>query len=470
MAELKDLIVYGPSNLIGESFTDIIHANKFMTNGGTSSQFVKGDGTLDSNVYITAAQVSNDKVKQEATATGTDKYPLLLKYTTTYNATDNGNYTRFSSVASGSASILSATPAGDLYSKSLTTTAAISAGSTITAATSITATNGDIVCTGSGKYFKGLLAPNATAASAYIYTYANQPLSGNSSQSSWLTEDTKPASVKNIVNLIDSKISDISDDYLPLAGGTMTGDISMGELNNITDLADGVNAKDAVNVGQTIVIDSGDTNLNYSANSKKIKDVATPTAGTDAANKAYVDSRVSFPTIATQDTQQNQIDGSKDFNVAYVDVETPQSSGNKYLNFTTKMQSGTICHILIHSSDSSSTEPKIMNYSSTPINVFIPSTIRVWNDSAATSNDYEGVWINGEQMMFDSTTHQTGNTYENTGKRFQIPANGFVEISVMYTSEEYEVTKGSTTTRGIVNRTMIKVDAPVYSYNDSPLD
>ncbi len=46
MAELKDLIVYGPSNLIGESFTDIIHANKFMTNGGTAQQLVKGDGTL----------------------------------------------------------------------------------------------------------------------------------------------------------------------------------------------------------------------------------------------------------------------------------------------------------------------------------------------------------------------------------------------------------------------------------------
>lgn len=57
MAEVKDLIVYGSSNLIGESFSDIMHANSFKTNGGTSSQFVKGNGDLDSNDYITASDV-----------------------------------------------------------------------------------------------------------------------------------------------------------------------------------------------------------------------------------------------------------------------------------------------------------------------------------------------------------------------------------------------------------------------------
>ncbi len=58
MASLKDLIVNGSTNLIGESFADIIHANSFKTNGGTSNDFVKGDGSLDPNVYITSAALS----------------------------------------------------------------------------------------------------------------------------------------------------------------------------------------------------------------------------------------------------------------------------------------------------------------------------------------------------------------------------------------------------------------------------
>ena len=58
MASLKDLIVTGSTNLIGESFTDIIHANSFKTNNGTQNDFVKGDGSLDPNVYITSAALS----------------------------------------------------------------------------------------------------------------------------------------------------------------------------------------------------------------------------------------------------------------------------------------------------------------------------------------------------------------------------------------------------------------------------
>lgn len=58
MANLKDLIVSGSSRFISDAFADIISANKFKTNGGTSSQFVKGDGTLDSNTYLTAADVA----------------------------------------------------------------------------------------------------------------------------------------------------------------------------------------------------------------------------------------------------------------------------------------------------------------------------------------------------------------------------------------------------------------------------
>lgn len=53
MAILKDLIVQGPSRLIGEA-----RGTKFITEGGDSSQFVKGDGTLDDTNYGTYSKPS----------------------------------------------------------------------------------------------------------------------------------------------------------------------------------------------------------------------------------------------------------------------------------------------------------------------------------------------------------------------------------------------------------------------------
>lgn len=53
MANLKDLIVQGPSRFIGEA-----KGTKFVTDGGTSSQFVKGDGTLDDTNYAPLASPS----------------------------------------------------------------------------------------------------------------------------------------------------------------------------------------------------------------------------------------------------------------------------------------------------------------------------------------------------------------------------------------------------------------------------
>lgn len=57
MASLKDLIVEGLSRFLSDAYGDNIYANKFITNDGTSSQFVKGDGTLDSNTYATTSSL-----------------------------------------------------------------------------------------------------------------------------------------------------------------------------------------------------------------------------------------------------------------------------------------------------------------------------------------------------------------------------------------------------------------------------
>ena len=59
MAIIKDLTVLGPSRFISDIYGNTAYANKFITNGGLSTQFVKGDGTLDSSQYITSESVGN---------------------------------------------------------------------------------------------------------------------------------------------------------------------------------------------------------------------------------------------------------------------------------------------------------------------------------------------------------------------------------------------------------------------------
>ena len=44
-------------NKTGDTMTGNLTSTKFITNGGTSSQFVKGDGSLDTNTYLTTATV-----------------------------------------------------------------------------------------------------------------------------------------------------------------------------------------------------------------------------------------------------------------------------------------------------------------------------------------------------------------------------------------------------------------------------
>ena len=59
MALIKDLTVFGTSRFISDIYGNTTYANKYITNGGTSSQFVKGDGTLDSTQYMTSASVTS---------------------------------------------------------------------------------------------------------------------------------------------------------------------------------------------------------------------------------------------------------------------------------------------------------------------------------------------------------------------------------------------------------------------------
>ena len=56
----------GTSKITGTfTVTENVIANKFITSGGTSSQFVKGDGSLDSNTYLTSLPSHNHSYLKE---------------------------------------------------------------------------------------------------------------------------------------------------------------------------------------------------------------------------------------------------------------------------------------------------------------------------------------------------------------------------------------------------------------------
>jgi len=84
-------------------------------------------------------------------------------------------------------------------------------------------------------------------------------------------------------------VDDNTSNKLPLAGGTMSGDINMNSnsINNAT----GVTAVDIYTNGIQSIEPGNDVYLfsNINANNNKITNLQTPTNGTDAANKNYVD-------------------------------------------------------------------------------------------------------------------------------------------------------------------------------------
>jgi len=65
MAVLKNTVIIGDINVTGE-----INASKVKLQSGTSSQFLKGDGSVDSNSYATASSLGNYLPLSGGTLTG----------------------------------------------------------------------------------------------------------------------------------------------------------------------------------------------------------------------------------------------------------------------------------------------------------------------------------------------------------------------------------------------------------------
>jgi hypothetical protein len=472
---------------LGTTGTDryaLVFRNITGVGSSDTADKVRYSGTQSNSQPILSATGNGDLHSKSLTTHGgsitidanaaTPTNELVLKNTTSTNATPKIRFQRGSTTdssldwtiqanTSGSlviSYISSSTPAARLTMSSSTNTFA---GKVTVSGGDITASNGNIVCIASGKYFKGLFERSSSLSSAYILDSVNQPIYNGTIDNR--TEDTKPVTAKNVVQYVENDL----ENYLPLAGGTMTGDISMGDSNNITNLHDGVSNSDAATVGQSLVKEHLNDDTYFNAEGLRISSVASPQSDLDAANKAYVDSRVSSVTISTQDISYDQLDGLKDFNVATVAVPRVQQGGSYYLNFTNKMEKGSICHVMLHTSYSGENEnPSQINYASTPVVVKIPANIRVWDATGegAVSGDMEYVWINGEQVMESDVS--TNSSYNGYGKSFTIPSGGFVEISVFFVRDECTIKKGETYQTIKVFRTIIKVDAPTSSY--SPLN
>lgn len=106
---------------------------------------------------------------------------------------------------------------------------------------------------------------------------------------------------------VDNAISDIDlSNYLPLSGGTMTGNVGFGTGLSINPPAtpttfNGIEVKGSVRLNDGLLYMNG----------KRIASVATPSADTDAANKKYVDDQ-----IATIDTS-SYVSKSTNPNIVY---------------------------------------------------------------------------------------------------------------------------------------------------------
>ena len=266
-------------------------------------------------------------------------------------------------------------------------------------------------------------------------------------------------------------------DYLPLAGGTMTGDITMSsgsDINfasgsgmsfgtttpgtctvsgtdlhfsgtsidmdgsKITGVGNATTTGDVLTYGQALRYNSSTTT--YDADAKRITNLATPTNASDAVTKTYVDTAVSGasqPTYTTTEPHIDAIDGSKDINIAYM----AYNDGHEpYLDFSTYMSVGTICHILLYRSETSGGAG---TYNSNPGEFLIPDDISVGGQAQNSSNH---VWINGE--------HVNGGTISGSGNShpFKTPVDGGVrEISVFFTQI------------GTQYRTYIKVDSDTFT-------
>lgn len=230
---------------------------------------------------------------------------------------------------------------------------------------------------------------------------------------------------------------DSSGDYLPLAGGSMSGNISMSRLYTIRDVASAVQDTDVARFDQ--VLQYNELDDAYTAKSLRITNVHNPVNNGDAVNlkymSTYVDTAIA-PKFNSTDVSITNINGQNDFNTAYVFYDQRAASYPALAFGGGLMNINTVCHIFVYYCGAAANPG---NYSGSGY-FGIPNDIIVGNHASGNNNH---VWINGKKVNGGSISGSGNVTY------FQTPSpGGIVEISVAYNNYERQY------------RTFIKVDAP----------
>ena len=109
MAILKDLIVQGTSRFLNNVTGTNITADSFIKSGGTSAQFLKADGSVDSNTYATTSSLGSYLALTGGTLTGTVTFSVGAdgyadSYTSKGLNMGNSNITGLNSIYTADAS------------------------------------------------------------------------------------------------------------------------------------------------------------------------------------------------------------------------------------------------------------------------------------------------------------------------------------------------------------------------------
>lgn len=92
---------------------------------------------------------------------------------------------------------------------------------------------------------------------------------------------------------VDNAIAGLDGDFLPITGGTLTGSLVVQGTSNLQGTVTVTGAVNASGAGSFSSVTATTLTGGINANSVRVINVATPSVGTDAANKTYVDGVVS---------------------------------------------------------------------------------------------------------------------------------------------------------------------------------
>ena len=214
MAILKDLLVNGTSRFVGNVTGANITATSFIKSGGTSSQFLKADGSVDSNTYATSSSLGSYLPLTGGTLTGSLTVPINASV-----ATDTTKGLNFSDKAHlGYSTGLGIYSLGEIWirpAQSSLSSADSTKGLKITG-TTFTYNNTNVSLEGHKHAYTDLTGSGTTA---------DQAIVSSGTANGW-----------TLKTLGSNAFTSTS--YLPLDGGTMSNTTVVTNLN--ADLLDGV--------------------------------------------------------------------------------------------------------------------------------------------------------------------------------------------------------------------------------------